>query len=151
MTNVTTRSPGDSLEQREAEKIIVEEVSKALGVSLRPATLNLGGGCHLAVDGVSERPAILCEAWAHLGAPKSGQKQKVMMDAFKLAFAAQRWEHHNPRLVLAFADDAAARPFRGRSWMAQALRAFGVSIYVVGDLPEATRAALLAAQHRQRR
>ena len=150
MATVTERPPGDSPEQREAEKAIIQALSAKLRVSLTPAVLQLKGGSRLTVDGVSQQPPILCEAWAHLGAPKSGQKQKVMMDAFKLAFIAQHWNHRNPRLFLAFADDAAAKPFRGRSWMAHALSAFGISIHVV-DLPSGLRVKVAAAQRRQRR
>ena len=72
------------------------------------------------------------------------------MDAFKLAFIAQHWEHREPRLFLAFADEAAARPFRGRSWTAHALTAFGITIHVV-NLPSELREKVAAAQQRQRR
>ncbi len=35
----------------------------------------------LTVDGLSWDPPVLMEAWAHIGAPKSAQKAKVMLDA----------------------------------------------------------------------
>jgi hypothetical protein len=45
-------------------------------------------------------------------------------------------------------DDAAAAPFRGRSWYAAALAEFGVEIAVV-DLPPEVREQIRAAQTRQ--
>ena len=150
MPRTTSRPPGDSQEQREAEEVIIRALSVELGVPLVPTRLPLTEGSYLEIDGVSKRPAILCEAWAHLGAPKGGQRQKVMMDAFKLAFAAQHWGRRSPRLLLAFADDAAAKPFRGRSWMAHALSAFGITIHVV-NLPSGLREKVAEAQRRQHR
>jgi hypothetical protein len=145
---VIERALGDSAEQREAEKAIIEAVSQELRVNLAPRTIVLGGRCCVAVDGVSEQPPILCEVYAHIGPPKSGQARKVMTDAFKLAFAAQHWNHEVPKLFLVFADDAAAKPFRGRSWRAHALRAFGIEVRVVEVSPE-QREVLAAAQQRQ--
>jgi hypothetical protein len=53
-----------------------------------------------------------------------------------------------PRKLIAFVDPDAARPFQGRSWMADALKAMGVELLVV-DIPEHVKASVRAAQARQ--
>ncbi len=137
---------GDSRVQREAEGCMVKKLSKKLGTTLKPFTLHLEHGGRLTVDGGSAQPPILCEAWAHIGTPRPAQKAKVMMDAIKLAFAGQR--RPRPRLILAFADQAAAKPFQGKSWMAQALERFNIETHVV-RLPKKLRAKVLKAQQLQ--
>ncbi len=138
---------GDSTEQREAEKLLVAGLAKRLGMEFSKKQFALPGGEWLEIDGVCESPPILCEAWAHQGPPKSAQKNKVMTDAFKMLYAA-KLVSNAPRMILAFGDERAAAHFRGRSWMAQALRATRIEVEVV-ELPEAMRAAILAAQKRQ--
>jgi hypothetical protein len=116
-------SPGSSLEQQEAEELIIGLLAKALGVPLTKKRFELPAG--LEIDGCCESPRILCEAWAHIGTPKSAQKNKVMADAMKLLFAVSL-ALGNQRLILAFADESAASHFRGDSWMAQALKEKGI-------------------------
>lgn len=52
------------------------------------------------------------------------------------------------RLILLLSDEAAAAPFRGRSWYAAALAEFGVEVAVV-ELPVEVREQIVAAQVRQ--
>ena len=128
---------------------MVAALSERLGVRLEPRHLPLDGGSHLEIDAVAEDWSVLCEAWAHQGPPKSGQRQKVLTDAFKLVFAARRIGG-SPRLILLFADEAAATPFRGQGWSAAALREMGVEIEVV-TLPADICATIVEAQRRQYR
>lgn len=79
---------GDSREQREAEAIMVQALSRDLGIGLAARRILLAEGGRLELDAASRDLSILCEAWAHQGPPKSAQKMKVLTDAFKLAFAA---------------------------------------------------------------
>ena len=140
-------APGDSSEQRYAEKLMLDWLSERLGVKLAKKRFSLPGGGWLEVDGGSKSPSILCEAWAHLGPPKSAQKQKVMADAFKLLYASQLGS--GPvQMILLFADSEAARHFKGDSWMAQALRASGIEVHVA-ELSEPVRATIRKAQTRQ--
>jgi hypothetical protein len=141
--------PGDSREQREAEAIMVAALSEQLGLPLMPARVVLPGGGRLEVDAVNEEVGVYCEAWAHQGPPKSAQRTKVITDAFKLAFLA-RLRGGNPRLVLLFSDAAAAKPFLGKSWYAEAIRTLGIAIEVI-ELPAAVREGLVQAQKRQYR
>lgn len=128
---------------------MVAALSERLGVRLEPRRLPLDGGGHLEIDAVAEDWSVLCEAWAHQGPPKSGQKQKVLTDAFKLIYAGRR-VGGSPRLILLFADEAAATPFRGRSWSAAAIMEMGVEVEVV-TLPAKVCATIVEAQRRQYR
>ena len=128
---------------------MVAALSLKLGCRLAPRRVPLPDGGRVEVDAVCSSPMILCEAWAHQGPPKSAQTMKVLKDAFKLAFLAQLLPRR-PRLILLLSDVAAAKPFGGRSWYAQAIRQLGIGIEVV-DLPADIRASLLRAQARQYR
>lgn len=127
---------------------MLDWLGKRLSVDLRPRRLLLGDR-YFEIDGVSDRPPVLVEAWAHQGQPKSAQKSKVTSDAFKL-LAAKRLMDGEARLVLLFADEEAARPFTGGTWRAAALREAGIEV-VVAELPGQVRDAIRAAQVRQYR
>ena len=140
---------GDSTTQREAEAVILAALGKQIGVALVPTRIILADKARVEVDGVSNDPPVLCEAWAHQGAPKSAQRNKVLTDALKLAFVGSLREAR-PRLILAFSDAAAAQPFRGQSWYAHALRELSIEIVVV-EIPDDLRERIRQAQVRQYR
>ena len=142
-------SPGHSTEQQEAEEWLIDSFSKKLGTKLTKRRFSLQEGSWIEVDGFCESPLILCEAWAHIGPPKSAQKYKVMTDAFKLLFVNTLAEGTGKRILL-FGDHQAAAHFEGKSWMAQCLRKNNIMIEVV-DLPSELRARVLRAQERQYR
>lgn len=144
-----TRPPGNSSEQQEAERWLLDALSEKLGVALTKERFPLGDGSWFELDGFSESPLILCEAWAHVGTVKGGQKQKVMTDAFKLLFANAECGGHG-QLILLFADRAAAAHFQGTSWMARCLREYGIQVEVI-DLSPEVRARVTKAQKRQYR
>ncbi len=141
------QADGDSIEQREAELLLIAALGERLGIKLCKHRLKLPEGGWLEIDGMCEVPLVLCEAWAHHGKPKSAQKNKVMTDAAKLVFAAKLCAS-TPRLILVFGDEEAAAHFKGRSWMAQLLQASGVEIHTV-ELPEAVKDGIRLAQKRQ--
>jgi hypothetical protein len=139
--------PGDSREQRECEGLILTLLGEELGISLTKGKISLRNGSTVEVDGCSPDRSVLCEVWAHQGAPKSAQKAKVMTDAAKLFVAGQALGGSMKKFVV-LADAATADWFQGRSWMAEALRVMGVGIKVV-NLPEEQRSLLREAQKRQ--
>ena len=95
-------------------------------------------------------PGILIEAWAHQGPPEGAQVKKVVVDAFKLAFAASILPVR-PRLVLLFCDVEAAAPFASpKSWATAAFEANGIESVVVDLRPE-DRALIREAQAKQYR
>jgi len=144
-----TKLAGDSSEQREAEEWLLKELSKELGVNLTKKKFSLDGGTWIEVDGFCKDPLVLCEAWAHIGPPKSAQKNKVMTDAFKLLFASKRVKG-NGKCILLFADHDAAAHFQGKSWMAQCLKEYNIEVRII-KLSQELRSKVMEAQERQYR
>jgi len=99
-------------------------------------------------DGVDVDRKIVVEIFARVGALKSGQTHKVKADLFKLAYIRQQlgpdWKAY-----FCFVDAAAAASTQGKSWHAQAAKAFGVDVVVI-ELPAEVRTSVLAAQGAQR-
>jgi hypothetical protein len=145
---VTAPHASDSAEQRSAERAIIAAVSTQLSVDLAPARIAIGDA-HVEIDGASPDRAVLVEAYARIGALKGAQPRKLATDAFKLAWAGQKVGA--TRLVIAVADDAAARYLqRPGAWLTAAIQDAGVEV-LVAELDETTRAAILEAQTRQYR
>ena len=144
-----TKVPGDSSEQQEAERWLLDCLSRHLGVTLTKKRFFLDGGSWIELDGFCESPLVLCEAWAHIGPPKSAQKNKVMADAFKLLFANALVKGTRKRILL-FADCEAAAHFQGKSWMAQCLNKHDIMVEII-ELPLELKTKILKAQKRQYR
>lgn len=136
----------DSTAQSDAEPLILTAVAQEVGVALEPRRLTLPGGATADVDGVAPDESVLVEVFARQGALKAGQRGKIARDTLKLITLGQ----HRPaaRLILALTDDAAAKPLRAKSWLAEALAAFRIEVLVV-DLDPSVRAGIRAAQVRQ--
>ena len=144
-----TKLPGDSGEQQEAEGWLLDCLARHLGVTLTKRRFSLGGGSWIELDGFCESPLVLCEAFAHIGPPKGGQKNKVMADAFKLLFANALVKGAGKRILL-FADREAAAHFQGKSWMAQCLNKHDIIVEII-ELPLELKTKILEAQKRQYR
>jgi hypothetical protein len=144
-----TKLPGDSSEQQEAERWLLDCLSKRLGVTLAKKRFPLDGGGWIELDGFCESPLVLCEAWAHIGPPKSAQKNKVMTDAFKLLFVNTYVKGTGKRILL-FADREAATHFQGKSWIAQCLNKYDITVEII-ELPLELKTKVLGAQKRQYR
>src|ERR1700754_278881 len=108
----------DSTAQSDAEPLILAAVAAQLGVTLEPRRLKLPGGSRADVDGVAPNESVLVELSARQGELKGGQRGKIARDALKLITLG----HHRPdaRLILALADEAAAKPLTAKSWLAEA-------------------------------
>ena len=143
---VIARKRSDSEEQRRAEPIILALLARELGVELAPKALDLPGGARVEVDGVSRDEAVLVEVFAHQGRLRGGQFHKVARDALKLITLAR--ERSGARMIIAFADNGAADCVRGKSWLAEALRAWSVEVCVVA-LDDVIKDEIRAAQTRQ--
>jgi len=136
----------DSREQRQAERLILEGVGRALGATLESQVLGLSGGARIEVDGVAADESVLCEVFSRQGHLKGAQFHKVARDALKLITAART--RPGARLVLAFGDSEAAACVMGTSWLAEALRTWGLEVVVV-QIEDSVRDGLRAAQARQ--
>jgi hypothetical protein len=143
--------PGNSREQRDAERVMLDLLSQQLSRELNPTRLTMPSGERVEVDGADAERSVLVECWAHQGPPKSAQRHKVLADAFKLTWISTTMAAR-PQLILCLSDPLAAAPFLpgARSWVARAFQDLGVKISVV-DLPADLRHKLLQAQRRQYR
>ena len=140
--------PSSSSEQKEAGMALIHALSSSLGVALEEERLELGEGCIVVVDGYSDKPPILCEAWVHYGSPRGAQFYKIMKDAFKLVFIEKRKGGIYKKMLL-FCDEDARKPFTGGSWQAQCLRDHGIETEVY-RLPKELEQRIKKAQKRQR-
>ena len=142
---------GNSQEQRQAERVMLDLLGVRRGIVLSPRRLTVPSGARVEVDGVDEDRTVLVECWAHQGPPKSAQRHKVLTDALKLSWIGSTLSPR-PELILCLCDPAAAAPFLpgARSWAAQALRDLDIRLEIV-ELPADVMAAVLAAQRRQYR
>jgi hypothetical protein len=95
----TESAPGSSQEQQEAEDLVIGLLGKSLGLALVKKRFELPAGGWLEIDGYCDSPRTLCEAWAHIGKPKSAQKNKVMADAMKLLFASSLAPGHQSLIL----------------------------------------------------
>lgn len=137
--------PSDSEAQIVAEATILDALGKALGVPLSQGAEVSLGNSRVRPDGVGGDDSIFVEVFAHIGKLRGGQMHKVSTDALKLL--AIRDVHPAARLILAFADRAAAESVSG--WKAETLAANGIELRTV-DLDAAERAVIEAAQTRQK-
>jgi len=137
----------DSAIQREAEPLILAEVSTIVGKDLAPRTLCLENGARVQVDGADANESVLVEIFAHQGPLKGGQKKKVSQDALKLI--TLRRNRPEAQLILAFADEQAAAYANTGTWVSAALAAWDVRVLVV-ELDPATRDGIRSAQLRQK-
>jgi hypothetical protein len=133
----------DSAVQRRAEEVIRSLLSKRLGVALETRTIKLAAGAPVQVDAASSDNRVLAEIFARQGTLKGGQQKKVAIDTLKLITV--RAEHPDTRLVLCFADKAAAAYALGGGWVAQALRTWNVDVEVI-EISAELRAEITAAQ-----
>lgn len=143
--------PGDSAEQRDAERVMLDLLGRDLGLALEPATIAVASGARVEVDGCDASQTVLVECWAHQGPPKPAQRNKVLADVLKLTWIVTTI-YPRPRLIVCMSDPLAAAPFLppARSWAARALQDFAVTVHVV-DLPAGIRERVRAAQQRQYR
>ncbi len=138
--------PSDSREHQSAEALILHAVSAVVGIELGPRSLRLDGGARVDVDGVAPDESVLVEVFAHQGRLKGAQFHKVARDALKLI--TLRRSRNDSRLILAFGDADAAACVSGNSWLAEALRTWGIEVLDV-DLDDEVRTGLRVAQARQ--
>jgi hypothetical protein len=136
----------DSAAQLDAEPLILAALSAQLDAPLTPQRFTLPGGASADVDGASADGQVLVEVFAHQGTLKGGQRGKIARDALKLITLAQA--RPGARLILALADEAAAKPLTAKSWLAEALATFKIEVIVV-ELDETVRQGIRDAQIRQ--
>ena len=141
--------PGVSTEQKAAETFLINAAGQKLGLQLQRKRFVWEPPAAVEVDGYSERPLVLCEAWAHVGQTLSAQRHKVLADALKLLYLNNRLGGRG-RLILVFGDAEAVIPFQNRSWAADCLSKNKIEVLVIPFLPK-LRSVIKQAQKRQYR
>jgi hypothetical protein len=140
-----TVHPSSAVVQTKKEAVILRAVAEHLGVVLQQKVKLAFGTAWMEVDGATEDESVLVEVFAHVGKLRGGQKHKVSTDALKLIALSEARPH--ARLILAFADEAAASSVAG--WKAAVLEHHGVEL-LAPELNEADYAELAAAQQKQK-
>ena len=134
--------PSDSAEQQHAERLLLDALSKTLGVCLTQEWIPVGDGGRICVDGACASPRIIVEAYAHYGRLRGAQPNKILADAAKLSLVPNA-----TRRILLFADPSVAAQL-ATGWRAHALKAWGVEIMVEQLAPD-EEAKIRSAQRRQ--
>jgi hypothetical protein len=145
--NVLERHASDSLEQQKAEAFMLKSLAEELHLSFKKE-IKLPIDIGVQPDAIDHNKKVIVEVYAHVGELKGAQFHKVKCDILKLILIeeklGEKWKK-----ILCFADEAAAKYARGGSWVAEAVRTFGVDVRVV-NLSEEHLNRVKSAQRRQR-
>jgi hypothetical protein len=147
------RLGSDSLTQRQAEGVVLEQIGSARGLTLTPKRLSFQGRS-FTVDGYAERgdEIVLVEVWSRVGTAKAAQKHKVLADILKLATLTRLLQQERPaarvECSIVFVDELAAQVLRNKSWGALSAELLGVRTEVIA-ISDQLRQAILAAQRTQ--
>lgn len=142
----TSKSKSD--EQQKAEIIIGNRVEKELSCSLkRNEKVVLSEEIHIVPDLYSEQDRIVGEIFAHIGSIKVGQKHKISQDILKMLLL-EKIKGVKYRKMIIIVDEKIEEYLKGKSFMAESIRQFGIEIKKV-DLPDETYENIMHAQKRQ--
>ena len=142
----TSKSKSD--EQQKAEIIIGDRVEEYLACPLkRNERVVLAEGVHIVPDLYSEQDRIVGEIFAHIGSLKIGQQHKISQDILKMLLL-EKTKGIKYRKMLVIVDDKMEEYLKGKSFIAESIRQFGIEIKKI-DLLDETYEAVLNAQRRQ--
>jgi hypothetical protein len=141
------RHASDSMEQQQTEILMLKMLADTLDLNFDNKT-KLPMNIFVQPDAIDLDKKVIVEAYAHIGALKGAQNNKVKGDILKLIFIEEKlgkgWKK-----ILCFADEAVAKYVLSGSWVAEAVRTFGIEVYVM-HLPEEQLECIRSAQKRQR-
>lgn len=142
----TSKSKSD--EQQKAEIIIGDRVEEYLACPLkRNERVVLTEGVHIVPDLYSEKDRIVGEIFAHIGFLKVGQQHKISQDILKMLLL-ERIKGAKYRKMLVIVDDKIEEYLKGKSFIAESIRQFGIEIKKI-ELPDEIYETVLNAQKRQ--
>lgn len=142
----TSKSKSD--EQQKAEIIIGDRVEEYLACPLkRNERVVLTEGVHIVPDLYSEQDRIVGEIFAHIGSLKVGQQHKISQDILKMLLL-EKTKGIKYRKMLVIVDDKIEEYLKGKSFIAESIRQFGIEIKKI-DLLDETYESVLNAQRRQ--
>jgi hypothetical protein len=144
---MTKEHQSDSSEQQAAESYLLGALEERLGIAF-----NANASFHIDIgvrpDGIDPENKVVAEVYARVGELKGAQLHKVKADILKLAFI-ERKLGNGWRKIICFGSADAAKFLLGKSWAAEAARAFGIEVFVE-PLPKEQEDLVKAAQYRQR-
>lgn len=111
---------------------MIEALSTECGTRLAPHRFTLPGGVRVGIDGADrDPPRVLVQATRASGRVKSAHRNKVIADAFKLAWLR---DSHFPdaTLILALSPDLSPLLSQG-SWLSAALEQRRIQAILVDD------------------
>lgn len=142
----TSKSKSD--EQQKAEISIGNCVEKELSCSLkRNERVVLTEGVHIVPDLYSEQDRIVGEIFTHIGSLKVGQQHKISQDILKMLLL-EKIKGVKYRKMIIVVDEKIEEYLKGKSFIAESIRQFGIEIKKI-DLLDETYEAVLNAQRRQ--
>lgn len=142
----TSKSKSD--EQQKAEISIGNCVEKEISCTLkRNEKVVLTEGVHIVPDLYSEKDRIVGEIFAHIGSLKVGQQHKISQDILKMLLL-EKIKGVKYRKMIVIVDDTIEEYLKGKSFIAESIRQFGIEIKRI-DLSNETYEAIVNAQKRQ--
>lgn len=142
----TSKSKSD--EQQKAEIFIGDCVEEELSCSLkRNEKVVLSEEVHIVPDLYSEKDKIVGEIFAHIGSLKVGQQHKISQDILKMLLL-EKIKGVEYRKIIVVVDEKIEEYLKGKSFIAESIRQFGIDIKKV-DLPDETYENIMHAQKRQ--
>lgn len=143
------RRDSRSTEHRAAEAEILKLLSAHLQVPLRgKKRISVGSLKEVEVDGHSREPKIVVEIYAHVGALKSAQTNKIARDFLKFQLIrAKVGFFQDSRCIFVCVCESVRRGIRD-CWLAAAANAFDIEIICL-QIGNEQKSVLRNAQHRQ--
>ena len=142
----TTRS--NSEEQRSIENYVIREIERILGFPLeRNVSVQLADDIYINPDFYSNDQTIVGELYAHVGTLKVGQQRKISQDTLKLLLL-DKSKDMSYRKIITIVDDTVEKYLKGKSFIAESIRQFGIEIIRI-NLPDELYCKIQNAQSRQ--
>ena len=142
----TTRS--NSEEQRSIENYVIREIERILGFPLeRNVSVQLADSIYINPDFYSNDQTIVGEIYAHVGTLKVGQQRKISQDILKLLLL-DKSKDMSYRKIITIVDDTVEKYLKGKSFIAESIRQFGIEIIRI-NLPDELYCKIQNAQSRQ--
>lgn len=146
--NMRDTSKSKSDEQQKAEIIIGNRVEEYLACPLkRNERVVLAEGVHIVPDLYSEKDRIVGEIFVHIGSLKVGQQHKISQDILKMLLL-EKAKGIKYRKILVIVDDKIEEYLKGKSFIAESIRQFGIEIKKI-ELLDGTYKEIVNAQRRQ--
>jgi hypothetical protein len=101
-----------ALQQQHEEARMLRTLGQSMGVEFHPKSLPLPGGGVMEIDGYSSKANAICEVCSSNGHLSLQEQEMLLMNAFKLRYAAQTLGN-TVRQILLFRNRDAAEDFCG--------------------------------------